>query len=161
MRVPTFDPSSPLAALLTALGAGLLSGIVPTGTAEAAAVAIGLMASPRLAAAMWVAFTVGHVVAKLPWYGLGLHGDRVAGARAARWVVKARTLLGRRPQYGPALLFVSALTSIPPFHVAAIAAGLLRIAPTPFIALCLAGRLIRFGLLAASPGLLRALLGGT
>lgn len=157
--MPAFDLSSPLVAALSALGLGALSGIVPTGMAEALAVGIGLVASPRLAVLMWVTFTLGHVAAKLPWYWLGTQADRAVGVRAAKWVVRARGLLAARLGYGAGLLFLSAVASVPPFHLSAIAAGLVRLRPLPFVALCLLGRLIRFGVLVASPALLRALIG--
>lgn len=156
--MPAFDLSSPLLAVLSALGLGALSGIVPTGMAEALAVGIGLVAAPHVAVPMWVAFTLGHVTAKLPWYWLGARADRAVGERAVEWIARARGLLARRPGYGAGLLFVSAVASVPPFHLSAIAAGLVRLSPLPFVALCLLGRLIRFGVLIASPGLLRALL---
>lgn len=154
------DLSSPALALFSAGILGVASGILPTGLAEVAALGIGVAAGAPLALGMWLTFTVGHVAAKLPWYWLGAHADRVVhGGRAERWIARARGLLAVRPHYGTGLLFVSALLSVPPFHVAAIAAGLVRIRLLPFLALCLLGRLLRFGLLVGAHGLLRSLFG--
>lgn len=155
-----YDLSSSALALLSAGMLGIASGALPTGLAEAAALGIGVVASPRLAVGMWLTFTLGHVAAKLPWYWLGAHADRVVqGGRAARWIAKARALLAARPQYGMGLLFVSALLSVPPFHLSAIAAGLVQLRAMPFVGLCLLGRLLRFGALIGAPGLLRTLFG--
>ncbi len=64
-------------------------------------------------------------------------------------VDRARSLLSERPHFGTGLLGVSAVTSLPPFHLASIAAGMVAIPFWRFVALCLVGRAIRFGLLGA------------
>ena len=153
--MPTFDLSSPLLALLSAALLGLGSGILPTGMAEALAVAIGLVEPRQLAVPMWMVFTVAHVAAKVPWYFLGTRGDWVMGPWVARYVQRAREMLRARPRYGAGVLALSALLSIPPFHLSAIAAGITHLPLGRFILICLAGRLVRFGVLAAVPGLLR------
>lgn len=151
-----FDLSSPGVAIASAALLGFGSGIVPIGMAEALAVAIGVVEPPRLAVMMWLAFTVAHVAAKVPWYWLGTHADRVGEGRTGRFVQRAREMLRRRPNYGTGLLAVSALTSVPPFHLAAIAAGITHIPFVRFALVCLGGRLVRFGVLAAMPALLRS-----
>jgi membrane protein YqaA with SNARE-associated domain len=154
-----FDLSSPWLAVGSAFVLGALSGIVPTGVAEGTAVAIGLVRPPQLSLLMWLAFTLGHVAAKVPWYWLGTHADRVTGVRSARWVARTREMLAERPGYGYGVLALSAVTSVPPFHLASIAAGITGIAVVPFMLVCLGGRLVRFGVLAAVPGLVRGVLG--
>jgi membrane protein YqaA with SNARE-associated domain len=99
------------------------------------------------------------VAAKLPWYALGRHADRAMGRVGARYVARARALLDARPQYGLGVLGLSAVLSVPPFHLAAIAAGLTRLPFAPFLATCLAGRALRFGVLVTAPQLLRPLFG--
>lgn len=145
----TFDVTEPALAAGAALGVGFLSGIVPTGAAELAAIGIGVLKPATVAALLLVSFTIGHVAAKLPWYFVGTRADRVFGARVARYVERARGLLRAHPRYGTGLLFVSALASVPPFHLASIAAGISGIPVLPFVLICLVGRLCRFGLLAA------------
>lgn len=152
-----FALSSPPVALGSAFTIGALSGIVPSGMAEALALAIGFVEPLPLAAGMWLLFTLGHVAAKLPWYWLGAHADRVQWPRGQRWIARTREMLARRPQYGLGLLVISALSSVPPFHLASIAAGLVRVPVLPFVLLCLAGRLVRFGMLALATVLVRAL----
>ncbi len=157
--MPTLDVSSPLLAVGSAALLGFLTGIVPIGAAEVTALAIGLVAPRWLALAMCVVFTLTHVAAKLPWYWLGAHAERVSGGRSDRYLQRARQLLAARPQYGGGLLLVSAILSVPPFHLAAIAAGLVQMRVVPFVTTCLAGRLLRFGLLVTAPQLLRPLFG--
>ena len=121
--------------------------------------AIGVLEPPGLAVTLLVAFTLGHVAAKCPWYWAGTHAERVRWPRAVRGVARARALIARHPSYGHGLLGVSAVTSVPPFHLAAIAAGIVRIPLPSFLGLCLAGRLVRFGALGALPSLFRGWLG--
>jgi len=157
--VPTIDPQSPIAAVLIAFATGFALAILPIGLAEVAAVAIGVVQPPRLALAMLAAFTLAHVAAKLPWYALGMRAERLSHPRARAFTERARTLTARYPSFGVGLLGASALTSVPPFHLAAIASGLVRIPFGRFVLICLAGRSVRFGLLAAVPSLLRASIG--
>lgn len=157
--MPVFDPAAPLLAIATAFAMGIALAILPVGLAEVAAAAIGLVRPPTLALEMLAAFTVAHVAAKLPWYALGRAADRARHPRARRFVEGARALLARHPRYGTGLLAVSALASVPPFHLAAIASGMVAIPVGRFVLICLAGRTVRFGILAASPALLRIWLG--
>ena len=143
--------------MLTALATGFAFGILPVGLAEVAAVAIGVVQPPGLAVAMLAAFTFAHVAAKLPWYVLGTRAERLQHPRAQAFTARARALIARYPGFGVGLLGVSALTSVPPFHLAAIASGLVRIPFGRFVLICLAGRTVRFGVLAAVPALVRAL----
>ncbi len=157
--MPTIDPQSPILALLTAFATGFAVGILPVGLAEVAAVAIGVVQPPKLALAMLGAFTVAHVAAKLPWYLLGTLAERSKHPRAQAFTSRARDVVAKYPGFGLGVLASSAVTSVPPFHLAAIASGIVRIPFMRFVIICLAGRAVRFGLLAAVPSLLRAWLG--
>jgi membrane protein YqaA with SNARE-associated domain len=157
--VTGFDLSSPALALGSAALAGLGGGILPTGMAEAMAVAIGVVLPTELAVGMWLVYTVAHVAAKSPWYWLGTHGDRVMHPWAKRQVERSQTFLAERPHFGSGVLALSALLSVPPFHLASIAAGMTRIPFVRFIAICLGGRLVRFGVLATAPAVARIWIG--
>ena len=119
------------------------------GLAEVAALGLGAVRPAGLSWALLAAFTVGHVTAKVPWYLIGRVADRAPHPRARRMVERARGLLAERPHFGTGLLGVSAVTSIPPFHLASIAAGMVAIPLWRFLVLCLIGRAVRFGLLGA------------
>ena len=121
--------------------------------------AIGVLEPPGLTAVLLVAFTVGHVAAKCPWYWAGTHAAKVRWGVAVRGVARAREVIARHPNYGHGLLGVSAVTSVPPFHLAAIAAGIVRIPWPGFLGLCFVGRLLRFGALGVLPSLVRGWLG--
>jgi membrane protein YqaA with SNARE-associated domain len=157
--LPELDLSSAALALWSAGVLGFLVGIVPIGLAEVFALAIGAVRPPGLALAMLGVFTATHVGAKLLWYWLGTLSDRVTHAKSRALIERGRAVLDRHPAYGAGVLAASAVASIPPFHLAAIAAGIARYPFVRFVLLCLAGRAVRFGAIAAVPALLRAWLG--
>jgi membrane protein YqaA with SNARE-associated domain len=117
------------------------------GLAEVAALGLGAVRPAGLSWALLAAFTVGHVAAKVPWYLIGRAADRAPHPRARRMVERARAMLAERPHFGTGLLGVSAVTSVPPFHLASIAAGMVAIPVWRFLLLCGVGRALRFGLL--------------
>jgi membrane protein YqaA with SNARE-associated domain len=149
--------SSPLLAILSAGALGFVVGLVPIGLAEALALAIGAVMPPALSLTMLATFTAAHVLGKLPWYWLGRQAERVEHPRAKAFIARTREMLAHRSGYGAGLLAAAALASVPPFHLAAIAAGMVRFNLGAFLALCLAGRAVRFSILASVPSLLRAL----
>ena len=157
--LPALDLSSPLLALASAALLGFLVGIVPVGLAEVLAVAIGAVEPPALAIAMLALFTLTHVAAKALWYWIGVHADRVRHERTRQFIARAREFLARHPGYGLGVLGSSAILSVPPFHLAAIAAGLVRIPFGRFLATCLAGRAMRFGILGGAVTVIRHLMG--
>lgn len=158
--MPTIDLSSPALALWTALASGFVTGLIPIGLAEAAALAIGAVDPPGLSLTLLGVFTVAHVAGKVGWYFLGTRADRVTerSPRSHAFIARSRTMMARHPAYGAGVLATAALASVPPFHLAAIAAGIVRIPFWRFLVICLLGRAVRFGLIAAVPGLVRALI---
>lgn len=142
----------------SALGIGLLLGAIPAGATEAVALVAGGLPLP-LRAAVIVALTAGHVAGKVLWYWFGTLGSRVTYPRVRAWVERAQALADRHPTVGLGVTTMSAVASVPPFHMMAVAAGLVRAAPVVFFAVAFAGRLVRFAALASFPSLVRYLLG--
>ena len=97
----------------------------------------------------------GHVAGKMLWYALGRLGSRVTQPSLRRWIDRARAVAERHPRLGVGVVAASASVSLPPFHLMAIAAGIVRAPILPFFLVAFAGRLLRFGVLAAFPSLLR------
>lgn len=137
---------------------GFLLGALPAGAAEVIALAVGAIPSPRLRAAVLVAFTAGHVAGKMLWYALGRLGSRVRHAALRRWIERAETVAARHPTLGLSVVATGAAVSVPPFHLVAIAAGIVRAPMIPFYLVAFAGRLLRFAVLSAFPALLRYIL---
>ena len=156
----SIDASTWWTALSSALVIGLLVGALPVGVAELIALAVGAIPSMPLRVSVLVVFTAGHVLGKVLWYWAGTLGSRITQRHLRGWIDRARELAARHPKIGLGVAASSALVSAPPFHLMAIAAGVVRTRPVPFFAVAFAGRLARFSVLAAFPPLLRYLYPG-
>ncbi|MEX2271190.1 MAG: VTT domain-containing protein [Vicinamibacterales bacterium] len=140
----------------SALAIGLLLGAIPVGATEAIALAAGALPNP-LRGGVIVALTAGHVAGKVLWYWFGTLGSRVRQPRLRTWIERAQAVADRHPKVGLGVTTMSAVASVPPFHLIAVAAGIVRTPPAAFFAVAFAGRLVRFSALAAFPSLLRYL----
>ncbi|MFN0098074.1 MAG: VTT domain-containing protein [Gemmatimonadaceae bacterium] len=154
--LPELNLQSPPLAIASAALAGFAVGILPIGLAEVAAIAIGAVAPSWLAVTMLVVFTASHVGSKWIWYVIGSLAERIRHPMALRMIARTREFLERNPAYGPSTLAAGALLSVPPFHLTAIAAGIIRLPVAQFLLICFGGRLLRFGILASAPTLWRA-----
>jgi membrane protein YqaA with SNARE-associated domain len=150
---------------------GFASGLVPVLNAEALLVAAVLQARGGWPAVV-VAIAVGQSTAKvliflgaregrslLPSW-LAHRPPRPAGSRrrlgtrlrdaTRRWSPQAERVaeLVRRPVAGSALILTSAVAGIPPLAATSVIAGAARMRLLVFGGCCLAGRLLRFGLIA-------------
>lgn len=137
--------------LLGVLGVAFASALVPLVNIEAY---LGVRGSVGGVESVWVlgfAAGFGQMVGKLVWYYLGASSlswtwvrRRVetpkAQARLERW----RTRTRERPVLAGGLVFLSAFGGFPPFAILAVLAGQLRMRPTLFFGLGLAGRWLRF-----------------
>jgi membrane protein YqaA with SNARE-associated domain len=137
--------------LLALLAIGFASALIPVINIEAY---LGIRAAVADVDDVWLLGFVaaaGQMVGKVIWYYLGASSlewrwikrriDRPkAQERLARW----RSRTDERPVLAGALVFVSALTGLPPFAVLAVLAGQLRMSLSLFVVLGLAGRWLRF-----------------
>lgn len=137
-----------------ALGAGFVSGAVTIALAEATALAAGAVPSTTRLAVI-VAFTIGHVAGKGLWYWVGTQERRITRPSLRRWIDRAHTLAAEHPTMSLGVTFTSAAISLPPFHLTAITAGIVRTPAAPFFAVAFVGRLLRFGVIATAGGLLQ------
>jgi membrane protein YqaA with SNARE-associated domain len=130
----------------------VISGLVPVVNGELYLIgAILLVDDPRAALLLGALVAVGQMIAKVGLYyaargasQLGRRtrlGDKLVEAQllVERWRGKPLTLLG-----------VSALTGLPPFYLVSLLAGVVGIRLGTFVAIGLAGRLVRFVALAAA-----------
>ena len=105
------DTTSWWVAIGSAALIGFLLGALPAGAAEAIALAAGAIPSPRLRAAVLVAFTAGHVGGKMLWYALGRLGSRITQPSLRRWIDRAKTLTEQHPTLGLGVVATSASVS--------------------------------------------------
>jgi membrane protein YqaA with SNARE-associated domain len=153
--IPVDQATSQGVTLLTALGLGLFFGAVPAGASELLAIAAGAVTPRSMIVPLLLVLTLGHVLGKVLWYWLGTLGPRIRHPRAQAWVTNAHHFAEQHPALGVGTLFSSAVTSVPPFHMTVIAAGVVHMPIPVFITTAFVGRLLRFGLVALMPGLLR------
>lgn len=138
-------------------GTGLLSALVPLVNAEVYALAVGATASPLVAVLCAIALAVGQTGGKWVWYASGRKGVEMrkrslrrrsrpvdAEEHAGRLAVLTRRLHDRRSSAGIVLL--SGSVGLPPLALVAVAAGATRMRLQDFLLCCLAGRVLRFGL---------------
>lgn len=150
--------SSPGMALLAAFGLGFVFGALPIGASELLALAAGAVQPRSLIIPLLILLTLGHVLGKLLWYWLGTFGSRVTHPKAVAWIAKAHEFNELHPALGVGVLLSSAFASIPPFHVMAVAAGIVRLPLVEFLGTAVVGRLLRFGLVALVPGVVKWLM---
>jgi len=132
----------------TALGAGFVSGAVTIALAEMTALGAAAVESTSLRIAVVVAFTLGHVAGKGLWYWAGTQERRITRPSLRRWIDRAHTMAAQHPTLSLGVTFSSAAVSLPPFHLAAITAGIVRTPVVPFFVVAFLGRLLRFSLIA-------------
>ncbi len=137
------------AIFFVALSGAVVSSLVPIVNAELLLMGLAF-ATPAAAPLLVVVMAAGQMVGKSVLF---LGGGRLTRAtlegRLARW-----RLDGLRRGAGAPLIAVSAFTGLPPFYLVSVAAPALGVRFRTFLAMGLAGRLLRFGALVALPQLI-------
>lgn len=134
--------------------AGVTSGLLPIAFAEASALGAAAVPDLGLRAIILAVFTVGHVAGKAVWYVLGTQEARITRPSLRRRLDQARSVVDSHPTASISVMLASATISTPPFHLTAIAAGIVRAPLATFLLTAFIGRLVRFSAIAAVPSLL-------
>ncbi|MGW7538762.1 hypothetical protein [Amycolatopsis sp. NPDC054798] len=162
--------------VLITLGVAFGSAIVPLINAEL--FVIGLCASQHNVHWLWLggAVAVGQIAGKLLYYLAArgsirlpkflhdrLHRERPLTPRRVRWQLRTKAIRGkiealrercqRHPHWMTGTYGISSLVGLPPFMATSVLAGMVRMRLSTFLAAGLAGRWVRFSLLAASPAM--------
>jgi membrane protein YqaA with SNARE-associated domain len=152
-----------LAALLTSVGFGVLSALVPLANAEAYVFASQMSrAAGPISVALGIA--VGQTIGKVMlFYGVR-RGKELKGVKRQRAVLRRQvvgptrarvrallagllSLVGQK-RWGLPITFVAAVVGIPPLYAVALLAGATRMRIGYFAAVVLVGRILRFVLVA-------------
>ncbi len=135
---------------LATLIVSVLSGLVPVVNGELYLVAAILVADdPTIALVLAVLVAVGQMIAKIGLYHAALGATRLGRTtRLGAKLERAQELAQRWRNKPLTVLFVSAVTGLPPFYLVSLLAGVLRIRFVTFVVLGLVGRVIRFVALA-------------
>jgi membrane protein YqaA with SNARE-associated domain len=137
------------ALFFVALSGAIVSSLVPLLNAELLLIGLAV-ASPPAAPFLVVVMAAGQMVGKsVLFLGGGRLTRSTLQSRLARWRLDGRTRRARVPLVG-----ISAFTGLPPFYLVSIAAPALGVSFRTFLAVGLAGRLLRFGALVALPQVL-------
>ncbi len=152
------DFSTPEAALVSAVLLGFLMGAVPVGAAEVLILLIAGLEPRSIVVPLVLVMTAGHVAGKLLWYWAGTQHHRIRQPWLRRQVDAGERFMRARPRIGLGALASSALVSLPPFHVTAIGAGVVRSPLLVFVLVAYAGRAARFAAIATVPHLVPLLL---
>ena len=152
------DLPSTLLSLTTVVAISIASAVIPVVNAELYVLGLGSITPRPMLPLVLVLATLGHMAGKSLMYGAARGVERLSFPALQRRIEKARAKLENRTTLGGTLVFVSAATGFPPFYVVTVAAGAMRYSFPMFFVLGLAGRLLRFGVLATVPHLARTLL---
>ncbi len=151
-----------LLALLTSLGYGVVSAIVPVVNAEAYVIAsqVSAVAGPvPIAIGVGIGQTIGKILLFLgvrrgkdfPFVQhRRAQPDRVVGparTRVRRWISQLLALVGQK-RWGLPIVFVAALVGVPPLFAVALLAGATKMRIGWFAVVVLVGRVARFVLVA-------------
>ena len=135
----------------------VISGFVPAVNAEIFLLIVmsTVQDAPPLSVAL--AATCGQMTAKSLIYATGRGLVRLPLRSLGNRLQKVHDGMTHHKAGVFALMFVSALTGLPPYYVVSFAAGLLETPFLPFFGAGFTGRLIRFSIFAAFPELVRHL----
>jgi len=151
--------ATPGGALVSALVLGWVMGAIPTGAAELLVLAIASVRPQALVLPLVLVMTAGHVAGKLVWYWAATQQHRVRQPWLRRHLDLADNFLHRHPTFGVSALVSSAVVSLPPYHLAVIGAGLVRMPLWLFLSASFAGRATRFVVIASIPRVADVLFG--
>jgi membrane protein YqaA with SNARE-associated domain len=135
---------------LATLIVSVLSGLVPLVNGEVYLIAAILVAGdPAIAMVLALLVAVGQMIAKIGLYHAARGAARLGrSTRLGARLDQAQALAERWRGKPLTVLFVSAVTGLPPFYLVSLLAGVLRIRLGTFVALGLVGRVLRFVALA-------------
>jgi membrane protein YqaA with SNARE-associated domain len=135
---------------LATLIVSVLSGLVPVVNGELYLIAAIVIADdPVVALVLAVLVALGQMIAKIGLYHAALGATELGRSTRFGAKLERAQLLVERWQGKPlTLLFVSAVTGLPPFYLVSLLAGILRIRFTTFLLLGIVGRVLRFVALA-------------
>jgi membrane protein YqaA with SNARE-associated domain len=130
----------------TTLLAGVVSGVVPVINGELALIgAVLLVTDLPTAIALAVLMSIGQMIAKAVLYQAARRAADVGrrGTLSAK-IDRARAAAERWRSKPHAITLISSITGLPPFYLVTLVAGAIKLRFHTFLALGLAGRVIRF-----------------
>lgn len=154
--------------LLATMGTALLGSILPVVNIELYLIGVLSVVHGLPWWGLALAATVGQLAGKTLFYLAGRGsvrlGERLGrmtrtnkNNRTARWLEQFRRKAEQRPLWGLAVLFLGAVTGIPPFTMMAFVSGAAGMRLLSFLAVSFVGRAAHFLAVAGAPELVRQL----
>jgi membrane protein YqaA with SNARE-associated domain len=123
----------------------VISGLVPIINGEVVVAGVALAAAPDARLPLVAACVAGQMLAKICLYGLARFSPARLPLRARQTLARAGEVLGRRS--AALVVLTSACIGLPPFYVATLAAGALRVSPVLFVIAGTAGTVARYAVI--------------
>ena len=147
------DHSTTLLTFVSTIVICFASALIPVINIEVYVIFLGSVAPRPLLPALLITATLSHMAGKSLMYFAARGFERLPAGWLKQRIAVAKVKLEQKQTLGTAVVFVSALTGIPPFYLTSVAAGALRFNFTSFFAMGFLGRLVRFAALIALPQL--------
>jgi membrane protein YqaA with SNARE-associated domain len=143
-----------LGAYASVFGLAYASALVPLVNAEALVIGYAALAGPGYAQALIVAAVVaaGQMLGKCTLYFVGRGAGKIPSQRQQKIIDRWGERFQRSPHAVMLFVFVSAFSGFPPFYAISVLSGAFRVNLVAFFVVGLAGRFLRFGILALFPG---------
>jgi len=127
-----------------------VSGVVPFVNGELVVVGAALAVPAACVPVVALVSTAGQMATKTLLYGLARWAPAKLPERARARLDRAAAAVAARDRATGSLLFASAALGLPPFYGVALAAGALEVRLGTFLLAGVAGRAVRFGVLASA-----------
>lgn len=174
---------TPLSWLLVTFGVALGSALLPLISVEVFVITMASTHPDIHWAAVAGVVAVAQVIGKMPYFLAArgsihlpdfmhrrLHGQRPPSERRERWRMRTKKLRAwvealrerchQHPHWMAGTYGVSSVVGLPPYMAMVVLAGLAEMRMSLFVSMGLAGRFVRFAILAASPALFIGWFGG-
>ena len=143
-----------LGAYASLFGLAYASALVPLVNAEALVIGYAALAGPGWSQALVVAAVVatGQMLGKCTLYFVGRGAGKLPSERQRKALERWGDRFSQSRRTVMTLIFASASSGFPPFYAISLLAGTFRVNLLGFFVVGLAGRFLRFGILALFPG---------
>lgn len=136
---------------------GILSGLLPLPVGESFLLALSSEARVSwwaLQGSILIVVAIQTAI-RIPMFYAGTRADHVPSKRWRERLERARKKVEKWQDKPKWILFIAAVFGLPPYYLAVIVAGILKMPLRTFLIVSLVGRLIHYGAIAASPYLFR------
>lgn len=140
-----------LLAWLTTFAVGVGGAVIPLINCEVYLLGAVALAPKHFTVPLVIAVALGQTAGKILMYYAGEGVLRLPIRHVQKGLEAMQAKMTERPAWGKAVFFASAVFSVPPLYVTALAAGAVRMNLVFFVVACGVGRLLHFAGVALLP----------